>query len=293
MTPKTITRPASSTSKGFNINHVYATIELEYGSLADGVSSTGGICPKCGGGDSREKSFNVTRKDVRLYFKCHRASCDFRGEVNLRGRGAIQVPAEQSVRRTGRERYASLGKGALPSEVADLLLTKYGLSSRDQSRGLLRWTETHSPSGYGRLVLPILDSKGYPSGYVARKLDNQVGPKTLTIAEQHEGAWYLQRSSTHLIIVEDQLSALRISRHLNAVALLGTNLSEPVLKAIKAGRYTRIFLALDSDAFPVAIKTAIRLRPELSLNVIRLKKDIKNMDVAEEEAFVRNNKLHD
>jgi hypothetical protein len=280
-------------SKAQNYTHAIASVELEYSSLADGVSVAGRICPKCNGGDSREGSFSVTRKDVRLYFKCHRASCNFRGEARVGGGSVVHGPDRQPFRRSGRERYASLGKGPLPPEVAELLLTKYGLCSRDVSRGLLRWSEAHSPDGYGRLILPILDHLGYPSGYVARKLDDQVGPKTYTAAEQHEGAWYLNRTSTHLIIVEDQLSALRISRHLNAVALLGTNLSESTLKAIKAGRYTRIFLALDRDAYPLSIKMAIRHRAELPLTVLRIPKDIKNMDVAEEETFVRSNKLHD
>lgn len=282
-------RPASI-SKGNNLNHVYATIELEYSSLADGVSLAGRICPKCSGGSSREKSFSVTRKDVRLVFVCHRASCDLRGEI---GAGRSSVVPNQPHRRSGRERYAALGKGALPPQIASLLLNKYGLCSRDVSRGLLRWTEAHSPTGYGRLVLPILDSAGYPSGYVARKMDSQNGPKTFTMAEQHEGAWYLNRTSTHLIIVEDQLSALRISRHLNAVALLGTNLSEPILTAIKKGKFAKVFLALDRDAFPLSIKMAVRLRSQLPLTVLRLPKDIKEMDVAEEEAFVRSNNLYD
>ena len=127
-------------------------------------------------------------------------------------------------------------------------------------------------------MLPVIDHAGYPYGYVARKLDNQNGAKTFTFASDTEGAWYMNRSSgTRLVIVEDQLSALKASQFVNAVALLGTNISEATLTAIKAGRYTDIYLALDADAFPKSIKLAVELRPHLKLNVIRLRKDLKNM----------------
>ena len=163
------------------------------------------------------------------------------------------------------------GKGLL------CLLSAFIFSISAQAQSLKFFTE-HSPPGYGRLVLPVLDHLGYPYGYVARKLDNQVGAKTFTFASETEGAWYLNRvSGTRLVIVEDQLSALKASQFVNAVALLGTNISEATLNAIKAGKYTDIYIALDADAFPKSIRLAVELRPHLKLHVIRLRKDLKNM----------------
>lgn len=257
-----------------------ATIELDYGKITDGVSVTGRICPKCNGGNSGEGSLAVSRSGDTLLFICHRASCGWRGRINLNGGGAVsgESPAPSAERSDGRNRYASLGQGALPEEIKRYLADQYEIGELLQAKGLLRWTTKHSPPGHGRLVLPVIDHAGYPYGYVARKLDNQNGAKTFTFASDTEGAWYMNRSSgTRLVIVEDQLSALKASQFVNAVALLGTNISEATLTAIKAGRYTDIYLALDADAFPKSIKLAVELRPHLKLNVIRLRKDLKNM----------------
>lgn len=255
------------------------TIELEYGPLADGLSVTGRVCPKCNGGSTREGSFAVTRRGGALLFVCHRASCGFKGMAALNGdHASAGTEGEGSrVERTGPKRYASLGKSPLPEDVKQLLNNKYGINLLLQAKGLLRWTTQHSPADKGRLVMPMLDHLGYPYGYVARKLDNQDGAKTLTFGEDTEGSWYFNRSSGRkLLIVEDQLSAIKASQFVNTVALLGTNISEQTLLAIKSGAYTGIYLALDADAFPKSIKMAVELRPRLPLSVVRLEKDIKD-----------------
>lgn len=285
--------PSSSSAPSSKKDDSYerATIELDYHSLADGVSATGRICPKCSGGDSKEGSLAVTRTGDTLLFICHRASCGFRGRINLRGStpSAAEQAAARAERGSGANRYASLGAGQLPKEVCQYLQERYEIGQLLQAKGLLRWTEKHSPSGHGRLVLPVIDHLGYPYGYVARKLDNQNGAKTYTFAENTEGAWYMNRSSgRRLLIVEDQLSALKASQFVNAVALLGTNISEATLNAIKAGKYTDIYLALDADAFPKSIKLAVELRPHLKLSVIRLRKDIKDMSKIEIHTLLMN-----
>jgi hypothetical protein len=259
-----------------------AEIELEYAALADGVSVGGRVCPKCKGGRTNEGSFAVSRKGTILLFQCHRASCGFKGMSGVGGRlnlhGNEQAGGEPvNARVNGPSRYDSLGKSPLPREVAEYLRDKYEIGLLLQAKGLLRWTTEHSPAGHGRLVMPALDPDGRPYGYVARKLDNQEGAKTLTFAEDTRGSWYFNRnSSSRLLIVEDQLSALKASQYINAVALLGTNLTENTLSCIKKGQYTDIYLALDADAFPKSIRMAVELRPRLKLSVIRLRKDIKD-----------------
>lgn len=124
-----------------------------------------------------------------------------------------------------------------------------------------------------------MDQAGDIYGYVVRKLDNQNGPKTLSIFASNQGAWYPCDHSDELVIVEDQLSALRASDYMNAVALMGTNLTEDILRTIiETPTYKAVFLALDRDAFPTAIKIAHRVRPRLKMKVIKLPKDLKDMD---------------
>lgn len=125
--------------------------------------------------------------------------------------------------------------------------------------------------------MPIYNPEGEAYGYVARKLDAQPGPKTLSMVSDSVGSWYLCSGSSELVLVEDQLSALRASEYMNAVALLGTNLTEGTLREIKAFNPSTTFVALDKDAFPLSIKMAHRLRKVVPTKVMRLHKDLKDM----------------
>lgn len=274
--------PWSPTSKKESNNAVDKhEFESKYGSLAAGVSVSGELCHSCGGGSSKEKTLSVTRTAAGALFKCHRASCGVSGVVSFFGAAPRQPAEQQSTKRTGRQRYNSLAKEILLDDVKEYLLRRYGITDNLCAKGLLRWTEQHSPQGHGRLVMPILDHQGYPYGYVARKLNNQVGAKSFMFVENNEGCWYLNRSSQNLLIVEDQLSALKASQYVNSLALLGTNITEQTLTAIKAGRYTTIYLALDRDAFPKSVRLAVELRPQVAMSLIRLQKDVKDMSTDE------------
>ena len=114
-----------------------------------------------------------------------------------------------------------------------------------------------------------------------RALDNRK-PKVVSHIEKGAIAWYVNRTTPGIVIVEDQLSALRASDYLTSVALLGTNLSEErVLEIKKAGRGP-VYLALDNDATASAVKYVVKYRSVLPMQLLRLAKDIK--DMTDEEA---------
>jgi hypothetical protein len=266
-----------STKYGAGVNE-YVEVERRYGHLAEGVSCRGELCPKCGGGRNREKTFGVSRLSGRLVFNCYRASCGFKGSTTSSGRPVVPSEgARQPERIDGRSRYQALGKGPVPEDVRKYLDGKYGLVKHLLAKGQFHWTEEHSPPGHGRLVMPLLNTGGEAYGYVARKLDTQYGPKALTMCGANEGSWYPCEGSDELIIVEDQLSALRASEFMNAVALLGVNVTDAMIKEIKKTGYSAVFLALDADAFPTAIKLAHKLRNFFKVKVIKLDCDIKDM----------------
>lgn len=90
--------------------------------------------------------------------------------------------------------------------------------------------------------------------------------------------WSDGHPSDELIVVEDQLSAIRGSWYLNSVALLGTNLLPKILENIKKGNYATVWVALDPDAFPLSIKMVAELkRHGVNAKVIRLPADLKDM----------------
>jgi hypothetical protein len=265
----------------------------EFSTLAEGVSVAGHLCPKCFGGSKNEGSFSVTRGEGvergELKFLCHRASCGFSGRVPLGSAGLVpHVRAGEPERKPERPSYDALGRSALPEDIGYLLRYRYGLTPRDVAWANLQWNEAKD-----RLILPTKDNKGDIYGYVLREMRYASNgtlrsfPKTLNYFDTNRGAWYgsqLSQPQPKLIIVEDQLSAARACSYINSVALLGTNLTEDVLNAIKEKQYAKVYIALDADAFPVAIKMVRRLRNAgIKAEVVKLPKDIKDMN---EEMFV-------
>ena len=106
-------------------------------------------------------------------------------------------------------------------------------------------------------------------------------PKVISHTEKGAMAWYVNHTTPGVIIVEDQLSALRASSFLTSVALLGTNLSEERVAEIKKAGYSPVYLALDNDAIATAVKYVVKYRSVLPMQLVRLSKDIK--DQTEEE----------
>lgn len=92
-------------------------------------------------------------------------------------------------------------------------------------------------------------------------------------------AWYKYlRASKSLLIVEDQVSAMRMAPYMHTVALLGTHISQEKVDEMKAGDYKHIVLCLDNDATGEAIKLALKWQSQIPICIRGLMKDIKDMD---------------
>ena len=88
------------------------------------------------------------------------------------------------------------------------------------------------------------------------------------------------------MIVEDQLSALRLCPHVHALALLGTNLNDSKVAEIKEGNFSHIILSLDNDATREAVKLQLKWREHLPMCIHGLEKDVKNMNEAEFQTYL-------
>lgn len=261
------------------MTNVRDIIALEYEELPDGATAAGQLCPACEGGPARARTFSVTRDGQALRFYCHRASCDCRGSTLGGGRfggPSTKVPPTRGI--VGRS-YIRTAE-SLPSEVAERIATSYGISQEQTARWGLGWDPKEN-----RLVLPVLNFQGEAEGSVLRSLNGAV-PKTISHTEPLALAWYSNPRSRTCIIVEDQLSAIRAADYCNAVALLGTNLNEDRAYEIKGAGFTDVYIALDADAYAVAVKHVVRHRGVLSLRLLRLAKDIKNQTEQELTALL-------
>ena len=135
--------------------------------------------------------------------------------------------------------------------------------------------------------MPMRNRNGIVVGWNYRKLNkNQSGPKsTITMLPESEDsavmAWYPMMTvidgKLPLLLVEDQLSAVKARCYMNTAALMGTNLSETKLNEILRCGVKRVILALDNDAIVKAAELSRKFRPFFEkFTLLPLKRDIKD-----------------
>ena len=207
------------------------------------------ICPYCNGGETHERSFSTTREPGGVAYMCHRASCDFKGRTGSNGPVGEPAPSIPSP-------YMGSISSLAPAAVAKLS-ARYGIPDVFVAKYI-------RDAGSGWYALPLFDPLQYPRGWVLRWPWGHIlppgGTKTKLFLDKPENvsmAWYGNGHRKNVILVEDQLSALRIYARYDvcAVALLGTNLS--AAKVAELQRYTKyIVLMLDNDATEKAFELA-------------------------------------
>lgn len=249
--------------------NVRDTIVLLYDYIPEQTTLAGELCPACKGGGSGERTLSVSRKDGILLWNCHRASCNLKGAAGGGSKTRARTPSEVHCRGVV-GRTIARESSVVEETTRQWLMARYALTAHQFSRAEISWDEDTN-----RLCLPVFGWQGERRGVVLRALDGRK-PKTLTHTEQGAMAWYTNTHTSAVIIVEDQLSAIRASDYLNSVALLGTHLNEERVAEIKASGCKPVYLALDADAYALAVKYTIEYRSELRPQLLRLAKDIKD-----------------
>lgn len=266
--------------------NVKQLIKQEYETLHEGMSLAGEECPSCKGGSANEKTLSVTMRDGKLLFICHRASCGVRGVVGVGSNVSSSMTTATPVSTRGAVgRWIVRESTVLPPSVSKMLFNKYGITTAHTTKWKIGWDLDTD-----RLVLPVFSRRKELEGTTARSLSG-ASPKSISHTEDGAMAWYLNPSSDSLIIVEDQLSAIRASDYMNAVALLGTNINEDRASLIRKGGYKDVFIALDKDAFNLTLNYSIKYRSTLKLIPLKLEKDIKDMYIFELENWLEVNNI--
>lgn len=264
-----------------NVKEHEAELGFLYAGLGDGQTEAGALCPACKGGTSKERTLSVTRRGSLLLYKCHRASCPFNGAFTV---GRLLGKGEREHR--PRASYPSLGTYPLDKEHFELLATKFRITREMVENSNLTVVRGSDQRFSGRICIPIHGPDSKERGRVYRSFEPGQTPKTINELKSPDDpafAWYkwLRRSRT-LVLVEDQLSAIRLAPHCHSAALLGTNLSEAKVEEIKDGKYEHVYICLDNDATRVAICHQLRWRNTIpGLLIHGLGKDVKNMNTEE------------
>lgn len=228
---------------------------LDYADLPVGETQAG-ACPECG-----KHKFYVTRKPTGYAYICFRATCSLApGYIGYSG-GMYVSPSDQPIQK--RKRPVFTGKTTFLSESdQQFLADRFNMVIRDED-----WRVT-SDDEY---AMPIRNARQEQIGTVVRQPTwigsprNGVAgaPKARTYLDEGEPklAWYKQPGTDTCVIVEDQISAMRIrdACSFTSVALLGTTLSAEQAGHLAREKYSRYILALDPDATHKALAIARRV----------------------------------
>ncbi len=176
--------------------------------------------------------------------------------------------------------HSSITKQPIPAFVKRWL-SQYDIGHALIERHCLSWSV-----GHNRLVVPIIEAHSAPTAAWLRSIDSTVTPKWLYVGPKPTELLYLHTLNNvaynAICVVEDALSAIRVSELMDVVSLGGTNASSERLSQILL-QYSSIVLWLDGDkAGQIASK---KLRPIVQ---IRTKKDPKLFSPKEMEGLLND-----
>lgn len=236
-------------------------------------------CPFCEGGTSRENSFSLSRtSDAECLYCCFRATCSRSGRLACPGFRLTSDTSDSSPRS---KRQASIrvftGRTvALEKEWLSNLSDAYGIFPDEAIRE--GWKQAVED---GSLVCPIRGPDAVPRGILTRsRTPKYPGEKTHSkLYPQTDGVrqgWFRRAGISHspVVVVEDVISALKVSRQFTAVALLGTHLDQDRLDEIVSVSKI-VVLALDNDATEKAIGYQKKFGLQAEIKVAMLEKDLK------------------
>lgn len=241
-------------------------------------------CCFCEGGDRHDRNtLSITRDSTYLLlYICHRVKCGARGRL-MSSRGDAPEPSAQ--------------KKFIPNPykrpVQELSIDELAIISDLWYVDLedvydAGWAVAGQEDGLLPLLIPVISPTGVIRGHVLR-IQNKDGTKTVRsfkTADEPWLAWYVQNSD-HIVVVEDQISALRAAEFCTSVALLGTEMSQEKFEEIVrvAGNKT-IWLALDKDALKKGFELLKRYRLYFpNLNLLFIQKDIKNLTTSQLQSY--------
>lgn len=252
----------------------HAAAELESGTTSRGE------CPWCLGGTDRETSFAITRtSEAEALYKCHRATCGKAGRLAVWGFRLRQVSDNSTQKgdsftpRLHTRDTRELGKG-----WASELLDKYEISPDDTN-----WAGWREESNSGLLVCPIRSPLGVVRGYETRRskvqIHNVSSAKTdsYRILDEPWLGWYRRIEAGPVVLVEDAISALKVSRSFPVACLHGSHVHlDMLVEILSIVGNGSIILALDRDATGKALKFVVEWRfLAPNFRCVPLSKDLK------------------
>lgn len=270
--------------------NAYAELRLLTAALGSGETRSGEVCPFCRGGRTGEKSLGLWQmQSGSVGYRCHRAQCGRSGRID--GGASYGLHHQESNRPKDFE--PRLFRGII-EEVPDVIFEyytgKYGFSETALRATGFRWAPE-----YNRTVWEVRSPTGTIRGYELRSHRDEDRPKTIHYRHKADawagyvglrggreqvwddvgGGGHSGRNQT-LILVEDLISAHKVSQVYPACSIMGSHLNIELIVDITRVNDERLILCLDKDATQKAIGFQRRyafLCP--NLRVVPLERDLK------------------
>jgi hypothetical protein len=233
------------------------------------------LCPFCEGGKQHEHSLSCKRAEAGVLYSCKRAKC---GKSGLVGGTAPYLSAKQLA---GKIRSYL---GALTELPHEIYLDKFEPFSISYETCTVEGIK-YAPE-LNRIYFPVYDHRHYQIGEVLRVVDPGVKPKVLTNKFSIDVPFchvpLCSNVGSRVVLVEDMVSAIRVSEVTPAIALLGTNIADDTVEQFRSIGIKKITLMLDGDAAGItaSLKLQSRLRPFFETSVVLppKHKDPKHLD---------------
>lgn len=214
-----------------------------------GCTVGGLVCPFCGGGNSKDRSFCITREGSTILYNCFRASCGRGGRIV--GDRTILPSVEPGKRPI--KRFEGVTTFLTDAQYG-FFESRYGLKRKEINKAGFMYCPELS-----RFVQPVFGCNNKGRGVVLRGYAPE--KKVSSFREKPDEPWqcwyFCPDTPRGLLIVEDQLSALKASRYYDVVALLNTSLGPD--KALEISQtmaykgFSKALMVLDGDAKERAI----------------------------------------
>jgi len=223
-------------------------------------------CPVCG----RHKSLAIYKNGSDIAYNCFGATC------SLKGRQRQKLTIEDIYSRRSNEQQEKqqyvLPDYFLPGlnreEVRRYLQSVYCFEATVEGKIQVRYDPKQD-----RAVFLIYEN-GKLVNATGRALSKGVQPKWYKYG--HQNHLLVCGNKDHAIVVEDCASAVRISKWVTGIALLGTTLAQSGIGKLR--KYKKVLIGLDRDALKKAIHMQRELEFFADVSTIFLDEDLKNLD---------------
>ena len=214
-------------------------------------------CPLCG----QEDSFSVKRDSGGLLYKCFRVKCGVEGYIATKVSTSVlsgvkdnPTPNKDTKKVFISNRFSgSLEK--MPRRIKNFLIAKYQINGRESKYYGFSYHRTSR-----RIHMPVYNLWGMVTGSVLKKTPESTwgGPKTMNYWEVDDPIrLHFPKSTTAfsstIVVVEDILSASKLSPLIRSCALLGSSMST-TQAAFLATHFDKMVVLLDPDAIDAAAK---------------------------------------